>query len=168
LPIEILKTTDKKYFPEFMNLYKDLSKRKHFIPHKEVEKEFDIFTKDEQSLLFLAKYDSKIISGAIIDFVGDMAIYRHGASSSEYRNIPAAYLLQWEAILEAKKRGKKIYNFWGIAPENAKNHPWQGHTLFKTGFGGEREFYIPTMDLPMNIRYWKNYAIDWISTKKKR
>ena len=168
MPIEIIKTTDTKYLPEFLSLYKDLSKRKHFVPHKEVEKEFEIFTKDNQSMLFLAKYEGKIISGAIIDFVGDMAIYRHGASSYEYRNIPAAYLVQWEAILEAKERGKKIYNFWGIAPENAKNHPWQGHTLFKTGFGGEREFYIPTMDLPLSISYWKNYIIDWISKMRKR
>ena len=168
MPIEIIKTTDKKYLPEFLALYKDLSKRKHFIAHKEVEQEFAIFSKDNQVMLFLAKYNGKIIAGAMIDFVGNIAIYHHGASGYEYRNIPAAYVLQWEAILEAKKRGKIIYNFWGIAPENAKHHPWQGITLFKTGFGGAREFYIPTMDLPLNITYWKNYAIDWISKIRKR
>src|SRR5258708_6675541 len=168
MPIEILQTTKKENLEIFLTLLQKLSKEKNFVVHNEIEKEFTIFAKDNECLLLLAKYEGKIIAGACIDFIGNMAIYRHAATDENYRTIPASYLLQWEAILEAIKRGKTFYNFMGIAPEHAKkSHPWQGFTLFKTGFGGDLEYYYPTMDLPLNIKYWKNYAIDWISKIKK-
>ena len=96
-----------------------------------------------------------------------MAIYHHAASDLSYKNIPANYLLLWEAILEAKRRGKTYFNLFGIAPENTKNHPWNGFTLFKTGFGGERVEYIHAMDLPLNILYWKTFLIDLLTKLKK-
>lgn len=151
----------------FLPIYKSLSKRKGFIPHQGIKEEFGIFNKDKQIILFLAKYKDKIIAGSIIIFIKDMAIYRHGASVEEYRDIPASYFLQWQAILEAKKRGKKLYNFWGIAPLNSKNHPWKGLTLFKTGFGGNIQEFIHAKDLPRNLWYWKTYFIEYISKKIK-
>lgn len=168
LPIEIITSTDKKDLEVFLNLLHGLSKRKHFVVHHEIEKEFDVFTKYNECVLFSAKYEGKIIAGAFIDFVGNMMIYRHAASDSAYKNIPVSYLIQWEAIREGKRRGKAIYNFMGIAPEHAKkNHPWQGFSLFKTGFGGNMEYYFPTMDLPLNYKYWKNYMIDLMTKVRK-
>jgi len=167
LAIEIIKSADVKDISLFLPLYKELSERKHFVPHKELVKEFEIFSRENQSVLFLAKINREVIAGAIIDFIGDEAMYRHGAMSEKYKNVPASYLLQWEAILEAKRRNKKRYNFFGVAPNESKNHPWYGLTLFKTGFGGEKEFFLPVMDLPLNIWYWKNYAIDFLSKIKK-
>jgi len=166
--IEVIKSTKPQDMDLFLPLYKDLSKQKHFIPHKGLREEFELFGKDDESMLFLAKYEKKIIAGAMIDFVGNTAIYRHGSSDKNFNNIPASYLLQWEAIQEAKKRGMKLYNFWGIAPPESKNHPWKGITLFKTGFGGDYEYYFPTLDLPLSPAYIKNYAIDFISKLKKR
>ncbi|MEK7143873.1 MAG: peptidoglycan bridge formation glycyltransferase FemA/FemB family protein, partial [Patescibacteria group bacterium] len=63
-------------------------------------------------------------------------------------------LLQWEAIKEAKNRGCRFYNFWGIAPENNPKHPWAGLTLFKKGFGGFSEEYIPAHDFVIKYSYW--------------
>ena len=167
LDIKLIKTKNPKDLERFLSLYKNLSLRKHFIAHKGVREEFEIFSKNDEEVLFLAQYENKIIGGAIIAFVGNCAIYRHSASDDNFKHIPASYLIQWEAILEAKKRGKKIYNFWGITPDNAgKNHPWNGLTLFKTGFGGRKIYYLPIMDLPLNIFYVKNYLIDFITAKK--
>lgn len=166
LNIKLIKTKDPTDLERFLPLYKNLSVRKHFIAHKGVREEFEIYTKKNEEVLFLAEYDNKIIGGAIIAFVGNCAIYRHSASDDSFKHIPASYLIQWEAILEAKKRSKKIYNFWGITPDNAgANHPWNGLTLFKTGFGGRKVYYLPIMDLPLKISYVKNYVIDFISAK---
>lgn len=167
IDLKIIKTTDPKDIALFLPLYKKLAVRQHFIEHKGLEEEFKIFAKDNQAQLFLAKFEDKIIASAFIDFVGDIAIYRHGASDENFKQIPASYLLQWEAIKEAKKRNKKFYNFWGISPIGAKNHPWQGLTLFKTGFGGDYEYSFPTMDLPLSLIYWKTFIIDFISKIKK-
>lgn len=146
----------------FLNIYNKLSRQRHFVPHRGIKEEFEKLIKDDQIVLFLAEYEGNIIAGALIVFVGDMAIYHHGASDDKFRNIPASYLLQWEAILEARRRGKKLYNFWGIAPPNGKNHPWQGLTLFKTGFGGRVEEFVHAQDLPLNNWYWKNYFIEYV------
>lgn len=161
MDIKIIQTQKISDIDNFINLYKTLSKRRGFVPHTGIKEEFEIFAKDDQVLLFLAQYKQEVISAALILFVGNMAVYHHGASSFGYREIPASYLLQWEAILEAKKRGKKWYNFWGIAPDNVKNHPWQGLTLFKTGFGGEKREFLHAQDLPLNLWYWKTYSIEY-------
>ncbi|MDE2026057.1 MAG: peptidoglycan bridge formation glycyltransferase FemA/FemB family protein, partial [Patescibacteria group bacterium] len=168
MPITISKTKNQGELEFFLPLYKKLSLRKHFVAHKGVIEEFEIFAKDNEEQLFLAKYNEKIIAGAMIAFVGNTAIYRHSASDDEYRHIPASYLIQWEAIKEAKKRGIKFYNFWGVAPANQPHHPWNNITMFKTGFGGSYEYYLPTMDLPLNFMYWKNFVIDWVSAKRKK
>ncbi len=167
LDIEIIKTQKATDIEDFLALYKDLSYRKHFVPHSGVKEEFSVFAKEDQAMLFLAKYNGEIISGAFIAFVGNMAIYRHGASHANFRDIPASYLLQWEAIKEAKKRGMKLYNFWGIAPSDSKKHPWHGLTLFKTGFGGKRVELLHAQDLPLNLFYWKTYAIEAYTKWKK-
>lgn len=165
--IEIIKTDNQEYLPEFIEIYKDLSQRKHFVAHKGISEEFGVLAKDKQAFLFLAKYKKKLIAGALIVFVGDMAIYHHSSSLDAYKYVPASYLIQWEAIKEAKKRGKRLYNFWGIAPSSAKNHPWQGLTLFKTGFGGYKKTFLHAQDLPLSLWYYKTFFIEYFSKIRK-
>jgi len=96
--------------------------------------------KDNVQLL-LAKYQDRVIAGGIFVYLDRWGIYYYGASDYNYRNVMAPYLIQWEAIKEAKKRGCVRYDFLGIAPENAKNHPWAGVTEFKKKFGGRIKDY---------------------------
>jgi len=118
--------------------------------------------------LYLAEYKNKIIAANLVLFFGDMAVYLHGASSSEHRNVMAPYLLQWRQITDAKKAGCKKYDFWGIAPKfqilrprrtslglaNSKLNTWSGITKFKKGFGGYEKNYIGAYDLIFsNIGY---------------
>ena len=86
--------------------------------------------------LLLVGKDGKAIAGGIFVYLDNVGTYYYGASDHEYRNLMAPYLLQWEAIKEAKRRGCKTYDFLGIAPEGAKDHPWAGVTEFKRKFGG--------------------------------
>lgn len=167
MPIAIRQSTSKKDLERFLPLYKELARKRHFVAHKGLAEELDAFTKEKMGELFIAEYEGKIICGALIDYVGDMAIYRHSASDDAYRNIPAMYLLQWEVILEAKKRGKKVYNFWGIAPTEHKKHPWYGLTLFKTGFGGEKKEFLHARDIILSPKYLKTFAIDYLTKLKK-
>lgn len=167
MDITITVSKDPSDLTKFFPLYKDLSARKHFVAHKGVQEEFEAFAKQDKELLFLATYKGKVISGAIIGMVGSMAIYRHGASDNAFRDIPASYLLQWEAIREAKKRGINMYNFWGIASNDKKTHPWYGLSLFKMGFGGKRVELLHAQDLPLNFSYWKTHLIEKITTWRK-
>lgn len=165
--VSITKTIDPHDVDAFLEIYNNLALKKHFVPHRGIKEEVDIMGKDDEALLFLARYQGKIVGGAIIVFVGNMAIYHHGATLDGYRDVPISYLIQWEAIKEAKKRGKTLYNFWGIAPKEAKNHPWQGHSLFKMGFGGEEKEFIHAQDIPLSLMYWRTYCIEFIRKKMK-
>lgn len=167
LDIKIIQSSDISYFDTFNNLYKSLAHRKNFIPHKLIKEEIEIFGKNKQMNMFLARYQGKYIASTVVLYVNDMAIYHHGASLDEFRNIPASYLIQWNIIQEAKKRGLSYYNFWGVSPESSKNHPWHGHSLFKRGFGGSEHEFVPSYDLPLTFWYWKTYSIEQFSKWRK-
>lgn len=150
---------------DFFLLYEQTAKRHHFVRHTGIEEEFVEFLKDDQIMLFKGFYQKKLLSAALIVFYQNQGIYHHSASIEQ--RIPVNYLLQWEAIKEAKKQGKAVYNFWGIAPEGRKRHPWRGLSLFKTGFGGRLIEYLHTQDLPLSPLYCTTYMIDWFRKIRK-
>ena len=150
---------------QFLDLYSATSRRHGFVEHKGIREEFDVFSQNNQVALFLAKYQGQIVAAALILFSGIQAIYHHGASITT--DIPGSYLLQWEAIREAKKRGLKYYNFRGIAPENKPNHPWHGLTLFKTGFGGKVKDYLHAQDLSFSLLYYFTYIAESLRKAKR-
>jgi lipid II:glycine glycyltransferase (peptidoglycan interpeptide bridge formation enzyme) len=92
--------------------------------------------------LILAEYEGRIIAGGLFCFCSPTAVYLHGASANEFRNIMAPYLLQWAAIKKARELGFKYYDFYGIDALK-----WPGVTRFKEGFGGEEINYAGTFDL---------------------
>ena len=66
----------------------------------------------------------------------------------------APHFLQWRQILEAKKRGKNRYDFWGIDEKK-----WPGVTRFKRGFGGKEITYIGAWDLIYRPIWYKIYNL---------
>lgn len=149
--VEVVTSKNENDLNHFIKLYQSTAKRQGFVPHRGIEEEFGVFVRAGKALLYIGKYQGKLLAAAIILFCGNQAIYHHSASLPT--NIPINYLLQWEAIKEAKKRGVKVYNFWGIAPEDSPRHPWRGLTLFKKGFGGREINYIHSQDLPVSPFY---------------
>ena len=169
LGVEVLKREDLGAVEIFNELYRKTSKRQDFVPFSldYLKKEFLAFNKDQEAVVFLAKYQNEILAAAIIIYWQGRGYYHQGASLRKYDKVPASYLLQWEAIKEAKRRGCKFYSFWGIAPKNKPKHPWQGITLFKTGFSGQRKEYLKTQDYIFNSRYWFDYLIEKLRSKKR-
>ena len=167
--IEIIKSQELKDVDIFNNLYQKTVERHRFSPFslEYLKNEFLTFINDNQILIFLGKYRDEVIARAMIIFWQDRAFYHQGASSRKYAKIPANYLLQWEALKEAKKRGIKYYSFWGIAPENKANHPWRGLTSFKKGFGGNKKEYVKTQDFVISKKYWLNYIIELLRKMKR-
>ena len=113
----------------------------------------------ENAQLFLADYNGEVIAGGLFVYLDEWGIYYYGASVNSYRNVMAPYLIQWEAIKEAKRRGCKHYDFLGIAPENAKNHPWKGVTEFKQKFGGRTVHYPQAKEMVLRPFWYLVYRI---------
>lgn len=156
--VVIRKSIDTKDLDDFFSLYETTAQRHHFVKHAGIVEEFALLRKDDQIVLFKGHYQNELVSAALIVFYNHQAIYHHSASIVQ--KAPVNYLLQWEAIQEAKRRGKKMYNFWGIAPEGKQNHPWMGLSLFKKGFGGTAIEYMHAKDLPVSPRYWVPYSVE--------
>ena len=71
------------------------------------------------------------MAGHVASLLGDTSVYLLGATLEAGLKAKASYLLQWNAILEAKKRGLSWYDLGGIDPEG---NPGVYH--FKKGLGG--------------------------------
>ncbi|OIN89459.1 hypothetical protein AUJ40_01835 [Candidatus Berkelbacteria bacterium CG1_02_42_45] len=99
-----------------------------------------------------------VLASAVVVFYEERAIYLYGGSSEIQRNVMAPYKLHFEIIREAKKRGCKEYDFFGIAPSDDPNHPWAGVTRFKKQFGGYEVTILGSWDLifsPTKYRIFK-------------
>ena len=176
--IEIIQSNQIDDVEIFNKLYQETVARHHFVPFSfdYLKNEFLAFKNDRQILLFLGKYKGEVVSSGIFIFWQNIGFYHHGASSLKYPKIPVSYLLLWEATKEAKRRGCKLFNFWGIVPIDSefriqnsefRKHPWAGLTLFKMGFGGYKKEYVKTQDFPLSKKYWLTYLIEKIRKTKR-
>ena len=161
--IKIVTSSDSADIKKFYELQIQTAKRQKFVPfsYKYLSEQFKVFAENGNVLLYKAEFENKLLAQAFVIFYGKEAVYHYGASTDEGRLYPGAYLIQWEVIKEAKKRGMTRYNFWGVAPENKQNHRFSGLSLFKRGFGGEDFQYLPAQDLIINKpKYLLNYIIE--------
>lgn len=106
-----------------------------------------------------AKQPEIVAAGLVFD--GETTRYNlQGAQSEQGRTLHATGILTIQLILDAAAKHQKIFDFWGIAPENApKNHPWAGFTNFKKTFNGREVDYAGTYDIVKNPFRYKIYQI---------
>ena len=149
----------------FWQLHQETYARNKFIPFpkKNTARQLEIFGDDCQ--IFSAEIDGKFYSSSIILFDKNAAYYHQGASIRH--KFPVAHATIWAAILEAKRRDCREFNFWGVCDENEKNHPWTGLSRFKRGFGGEEKNFMHVQDAPITNKYWLNFMIEkWRKWKR--
>lgn len=130
------------------------------------------------SSLYLVKYDTnfspensensdnpkppkeKVIAAVLIFDDKDTRYYIQAAQDKTYTKLAAPSIVVCKMLLDAKEKGLKYFDFWGIAPENApENHPWKGFTNFKKSFGGEPVEYAGTYDLILSPARYKLYEL---------
>jgi len=135
-----------RYLKDFLRLIKITTKRDKITLHPDeyYRKMFKTIPA-ENIKLYVAEYDGKIIAANINIFFGKTATYLHGASDHNYRNYMAPYLLQWQAMLDAKAAGCDKYDLGGISTNYELNtniritNSWAGITRFKAGFSTTTE-----------------------------
>lgn len=168
--IEIYQSNDADNLEIFNKLNQKIAKKQNFVPFSfdYLRNEFLAFQSDDNISLFFGKYKGEIVAGAFLLFWSNIGFYHHAAFLAEFHKIPVSYFLQWEAIKEAKRRGCKLYDFWGyVNPETEPKHPWAGPTLFKMGFGGKAFEYVKTQDYPLSKKYWLTYIFEKIRKIKR-
>lgn len=163
LGIKITTSTDPSEIDEFYEMQLATAKRHGFVPFSLafLKEQFATFAAENLALLYKAEFEGKLLAEAFIIFYGTEATYHYGASTQDGRTYPGAYIIQWEAMREAKRRGLARYNLWGVAPESQKEHRFYGVSVFKRGFGGQEIQYLRAQDIVINkLKYSLNFAVE--------
>lgn len=163
--VKMISAIEEKDIEIFWNLLKETAGRDSFGLHDREHYKRLAYSAIEPKLYFAIWQEKAIAANLTLSF-GDMSTYLHGASSSEFRNVMPAYLLQWEAVKEAKRRGYRYYDFWGInklsadqRSDNDYKPDWEGITRFKKRFGGQEMNYPGTYELPLNTAMYGLYRM---------
>lgn len=152
----------------FYQIQLQTAKRHDFFAFSEdfLTKQFQAFVPRDEAVLYTAKYQGEILAQNFMIFYGNEASYHYGVSSELGTKLSGAPLLHLEAMRDARKRGIKRYNLWGIVPENATKHRFYGVSSFKRGFGVQELKYLPAQDLILDpVKYLKTWLIETIRRK---
>lgn len=136
----------------FMRLNEETASRDRFIsqPSSYIRATYEALHKAGMCDIRLAEKDDEVLAASMEMRYGDTVTYLYGASSNAKRNLMAPYALHWDAIRSAKAEDYRLYDFYGVNPED-KTSPyykrsWEGTTRFKLGWGGYRIDYVGTWE----------------------
>ncbi len=145
----------------FLDLTEQTAERNRVVLHdrRYLRDTYSIMHANGQAEIRLAEFRGKVLSANMEMYFGDTVTYLHGASSNDERNVMAPFAVQWDAILDAQRRGYKLYDFWGANPESKAMYyykpSWEGITRFKRGWGGRQFDLCGVWDLPFNIYLYR-------------
>lgn len=168
--ITIEKSSREQEIDIYGELNEEVARRQKFVAFKRdyIKREFDAFVDDAQVSWFIGRYKGEPAAASLVIFWSGVGFYHQAASLGKFAKYSIPYLLQWEAIKEAKRRGCRIYDFWGYTdPKAYPNHPWAGPTLFKMGFGGKAYEFVKTQDLPLSPFYWPTFIFEYLRKMKR-
>lgn len=158
-------------FDDVWPLFSQTSQRGDFRLHTKSYYQKMLQTTHNEMIVFcaIAQKSGTVLAATIMVDFGDTRTYLHGASSHEHRNLMAPALLHWELMKDAKARGLKFYDWWGVAPESSPpagggarrggRHPWAGISRFKRGFGGEEVVSPGTNDIVLKPSRYRLYQL---------
>ncbi len=102
---------------------------------------------ESNSRLYVARAEGIALAAILVAGFGPTAYYLYGGDSRQRREMMPNYLLHWVAMREARRRGCRFYDLWGIIG--------QGLQQFKAGFGGQTVHYLGVRTLALRPAAWR-------------
>lgn len=109
--------------------------------------------------LFVAELEGEPIAAALAYDSADTRTYAHAALDDTHRKLSAGIPLLVTLMADAKEKGLKHVDLWGVAPADQPDHKWAGFTAFKKSFGGREVVYPGTWDLPVRKFRYSGYQL---------
>lgn len=155
--ITITTSTDPKEIKTFYKIQLETAARQKFVEFSEdfLRKQFEAFAKYDEVKLYTAKLGDEILAQNFMIFYGNEASYHYGVSTELGTKYSGAPLLHMQAMRDARERGIKRYNFWGITAEDDTKHRFYGVSQFKRSFGVEELIYLHAHDLIIKPAQYK-------------
>jgi lipid II:glycine glycyltransferase (peptidoglycan interpeptide bridge formation enzyme) len=106
----------------------------------------------------IAEVDGEPVAGLMLYRFAGRAWYLHGMSRDVHRKKMPNYLLQWEAMRIAKRKGCWEYDLWGAPDVFDQSDPMWGVYRFKSGLGGLVSRTIGAYDYPARPFFYRLYT----------
>jgi len=159
LGVTVVQDNSADGFNEFLTLYKETTIRQGIsaVNFDYLRSLVEILGADKKSALFFAEYNGIRLATALVIYFGDRATYFFAASNKKHPEVMAPYLLNFEIMVQSRAMGCRWYDFYGISPEQDKDHPLTNISQFKRKFGGEDRVFIPTLDFIFDEASYRAY-----------
>jgi lipid II:glycine glycyltransferase (peptidoglycan interpeptide bridge formation enzyme) len=105
----------------------------------------------------IAEVQGEPVAALVLFVFGGRAYYLQGMSRGQHREKMPTYLLQWEAMRQAKSAGCSSYDLWGAPDVFDEGDALWGVYRFKEGLGGEVLRTLGAYDLPLRPTYYRLY-----------
>lgn len=137
-------------FEQFLDVMSEIKTSTRFIqPSQEhYQKTYQSFVKDGHGYITIAKLNGKVLGAYLcVEHRGTVS-QLYGGANANGRQQRIMQALVFASILEAKRRGNDIYDFWGAAPYSpehgfSEKSDKYGISMFKLAFGGTAWVYEP-------------------------
>lgn len=155
---------DPKDMENFLALIKATAHRQQIRLHPdEYYRNFFRAFPAEKCVLALAEHEGSALASALLLFFGHTTYYLHGGSSDLKRELMGPFLLHFEAMREAKRRGTTFYDLGGVKVHTKKDdddRDWEGITRFKLNFAPNQETIVfpGTYDIIFNPQRYFLYT----------
>jgi peptidoglycan pentaglycine glycine transferase (the first glycine) len=106
----------------------------------------------------IAEVDGEPVSAIFVFYFAGRAYYVYGMSRGKHREKMPTYLLQWEAIKRAKRKGCSVYDLWGAPDVFDESDSMWGVYHFKEGLGGKVVRTLGAWDFAPNRFWYKLYS----------
>lgn len=165
--IRLRQTQDPEQITILMRFLKGLGARDHFNPQNEEHLKRQL--EAGFATLYVAELENEPIAAALIYDHDGVRYYAHAATDEERRKLMAGTIILIQMIVDAKEKGARVFDFWGITTSEDPKHPWYGFTQYKKSFGGEQVDYAGTWDLPVKkVRYNLYKVVRKINRAKRK
>jgi lipid II:glycine glycyltransferase (peptidoglycan interpeptide bridge formation enzyme) len=158
--VSVVEDTSERGLADFLRVYRRTTSRQDMgvKPASYFRTLVSIASPLKQASLFFAEYKGRRLATALVTYLGRKATYFFGGSLILHRHVMAPYLLHFEIMRRAKALGYEWYDFWGIAPKDASDHPWQDFSAFKRKFGGVDVNLVGPLDYVYDGAAYERYV----------
>lgn len=169
--IEVTASEADAAIAEFCRLEKLHAERQQYVAFSTewLTKQFEAFRAGGEVLIYTARKDGETLAQNFMIFYGSEASYHYGVSSDLGTKYSAAPLLHLAAMAEARRRGCKRYNLWGIVGREETSHRFYGVSEFKRSFGCSELRYLPAHDMVLKpAQYRLTKLVEDLRKKHRR
>ncbi len=144
---------------DFVEMYHETAQRQGALRHSRqyITELSQRLSCHDRGSIFFAEYQGLRLATALVIYFGDTATYKYGGSKLVHRNVMGPYLLHFEALLAAKSRGCRWYDFYGVSPPGQPDNDWANFSAFKRKFGGREIRFVPPLDFVYDEHAYRDY-----------